>query len=73
MAKYQMYFATQAGWIHFNVDIDEDEALDSVLPDILRELEEDGYGLKSWQEGSGEVVVTWEGRELDVRQYSRVS
>jgi hypothetical protein len=67
MAQYQMYFGTQTGWTNFNVDVDEDEALQSVLPDVLRELEENGYMLRGWQEGSGELVVTWEGRELDLR------
>jgi hypothetical protein len=66
MAQYQMYFATQTGWTNFNVDVDEDEALQSVLPDVLHELEENGYVLQGWQEGSGELVVTWEGRELDL-------
>jgi hypothetical protein len=66
MAQYQMYFATQTGWTNFNVDVDEDEALQSVLPDVLRELEENGYVLQGWHEGSGELVVTWEGRELDL-------
>jgi hypothetical protein len=68
MAQYQMYFSTQRGWTNFNVDIDEDEALQSVLPDVLRELEENGHVLKSWQDGSGDLVVTWEGRELDLRE-----
>ena len=67
MAQYQMYFGTQTGWTNFNVDVDEDEALQSVLPDVLRELEENGYVLQGWYEGSGELVVTWEGRELDLR------
>jgi hypothetical protein len=66
MAQYQMYFATQTGWTNFNVDVDEDEALQSVLPDVLRELEESGYVLQGWREGSGELVVTWEGRDLDL-------
>jgi hypothetical protein len=66
MAQYQMYFGTQNGWTNFNVDIDEDETLQSVLPDVLRELEESGHVLKGWPEGGGELVVTWEGRELDV-------
>jgi hypothetical protein len=66
MAQYQMYFATQTGWTNFNVDVDEDEALRSVLPDVLHELEENGYVLQGWHEGSGELVVTWEGRELDL-------
>jgi hypothetical protein len=66
MAQYQMYFGTQTGWTNFNADVDEDEALHSVLPDVLRELEENGYVLQGWREGSGELVVTWEGRELDL-------
>jgi hypothetical protein len=48
------------------VDIDEDEAPQNVLSDILHELEHEGYTLKGWQEGRGEAVVTWEGRELDL-------
>ena len=66
MPQYQMYFGTQSGWTNFNVDIDEDEVLQSVLSDVLRELEESGHVLKGWQGGSGELVVTWEGRELDL-------
>jgi hypothetical protein len=42
----QMYFGTQAGWTTFEVDINEDETLQSVLPDVLRELEESGHVLK---------------------------
>jgi hypothetical protein len=68
MAQYQMYFGTQSGWTNFNVDIDEDEALQNVLPDVLRELEESGHVLHGWQDGSGELVVTWEGRELDLEK-----
>jgi hypothetical protein len=67
MAQYQMYFGTQSGWTNFNVGVDEDEVLQSVLPDVLRELEENGYVLQGWHEGSGELVVTWEARELDLR------
>jgi hypothetical protein len=66
MAQYQMYFGTQAGWTKFEVDINEDETLQSVLPDVLCELEESGHVLKGWQKGSGDLVVTWEGRELDL-------
>lgn len=65
MPKYQMYFNTQASWVNFNVDIDEDETLETVLPDILHDLEENGYVLEGRQDGKGEVFVTWEGRELD--------
>jgi hypothetical protein len=68
MSRYQMHFETQAGWIDFGVDIEEDEAPQQVLPDILHELEHEGYALQGWQEGSGEAVVTCEGRELDLRQ-----
>jgi hypothetical protein len=65
MPKYQIYFDTEAGWINFDVDIDEDEVLEMVLPDILHDLEQHGYMLEGEQEGKGEVYVRWEGRELD--------
>ncbi len=68
MAKYQVYFDTQAGWKDFRVDIDEDEALDTVLPDILYDLEQSGFTLEGSREGSGDISVTWEGRELDQRR-----
>lgn len=65
MPKYQIYFHTRASWVNFNVDIDEDETLGTVLPDILHDLEEHGHVLKGSEEGRGEVFVTWEGHELD--------
>ena len=65
MAKYQVYFDTQAGWVNFRVDVDEDETLDTVLPDILYDLEQNGFLLQGSREGSGDISVTWEGRELD--------
>jgi hypothetical protein len=68
MAKYQVYFDTQAGWKSFRVDIDEYEALDTVLPDILYDLEQNGCILQGSREGSGDISVTWEGRELDQRR-----
>jgi hypothetical protein len=68
MPRYQMHFETQAGWIDYGVDIDEEETLHSVLPDILHELEHEGYALQGWEEGHGEVVVTAEGRALDAGQ-----
>ena len=68
MAKYQVYFDTQAGWVNFRVDIDEDETLATVLPDILYDLEQNGFILEGSREGSGDISVTWEGRELDQRR-----
>ena len=63
-----MYFNTQAGWKDFNVDLDEHESLETVLQDILHDLKEKGYVLEGGQEGMGNVLVTWEGRELDLRR-----
>ena len=69
MPKYQMYFNTQAGWRDFNVDLDEHESLETVLQDILHDLKEKGYVLEGGgQEGMGNILVTWEGRELDMKR-----
>jgi|ERR1044072_322944 hypothetical protein len=65
MARYKMYFDTEIGLRPFNVDIEADEILNSVLPDILIELEEFGYVLKGWP-SSKDIVVIWEGRELSL-------
>ena len=65
MPRYHMHFETQAGWIDHGVDIDEEETLHSVLPDILHELKHESFALIGWEEGRGEVVVTAEGRALD--------
>jgi hypothetical protein len=59
--KYQMYFDAVKGEMHYNVEIDEDEALESVLSEILYELRERGDMLK----GQGEPQVVWNGRALD--------
>lgn len=69
MPKYQMYFYTQAGWIDFRVDIDEDEPLAAVMPDILNDLQENGYTLEGWRGGVGDVAVTWAQGELDHTRY----
>lgn len=61
MAKYQMYFDTIQGETKYNVDIDEDETLDSVLHEILYDLRERGDVLQ----GDGEPQVVWNGRALD--------
>lgn len=67
MPKYQMYFDTQAGEVHHNVTIDEDEKLADILPDILAEMEErNGHSLRGLSEGMGDPVCYWEGRELDL-------
>ncbi|MFC2173196.1 hypothetical protein ACFLU6_11280 [Acidobacteriota bacterium] len=68
MPKYQIYFDTEAGWQNFTVDIDDDEVLDDVLPDILSELEENGYIMAGWKEGTGNLTVTWEGYEVSMRE-----
>ena len=61
MPKYQMYFDAVKGEMHYNVEIDEDEMLESVLSEILYELRERGDMLK----GQGEPQVVWNGRALD--------
>jgi len=58
--KYQMYFDAVKGEIHYNVEIDENEALEGVLSEILYELRERGDMLKA-----GEPQVIWNGRVLD--------
>ncbi len=68
MATYQIYFDTQAGEQGYDVDIHEDEVLDEVLQDMLRNLSEQGYVLKGVQEGGGNIAVTWEGRELNTSE-----
>jgi len=59
--KYQMYFDAVNGETHYNVEIDDNEALDGVLSEILFELRERGDRLK----GQGEPQVVWNGRALD--------
>lgn len=61
MPKYQMYFDAVSGEVHYNVEIDEGEALESVLTEILYELRERGDLLN----GEGEPQVVWNGRALD--------
>lgn len=66
MPKYQIYFDTQAGEVNHKVTIEEDEAPDEVLRDILAEMEErGGHSLRGWREGLGNPIFKWEGRELD--------
>lgn len=66
MPKYQMFFDTDAGEVYANVDIDDDEILDKVMPELLGQIEKDvGAVLKGWREGVGEPICVWEGRELD--------
>lgn len=66
MPKYQIIFDTNAGEVHAKVQIDEDEALQTVLPELLSQLEEDnGVALKGWREGVGEPSCTLDGQELD--------
>jgi len=59
--KYQMYFDVVKGEVRYNVEIDEGEALEGVLTEILYELRERGDMLK----GEGEPQVVWNGRALD--------
>lgn len=61
-----MHFDTQAGWKLFNVHVDEDETLDDVLPDILREVRDNGYVMEGQRDGQGDIYVTCDGRELDL-------
>jgi len=61
MPKYQMYFDTIKGETKYNVDIDEEEALESVLDEILYDLRERGDILL----GDGEPQVLWSGQSLD--------
>ncbi|MGO9241450.1 MAG: hypothetical protein ACLQBJ_11630 [Bryobacteraceae bacterium] len=61
MPKYQIYFDTIQGEIKFNVDIDEEETLDTTLDEILFDLRERGQVLK----GDGEPQVVWNGQALD--------
>jgi hypothetical protein len=61
MPKYQMLFDTVSGWTKYNVDIDEEEVLDTVLDEILFDLRERGEVLQ----GDGEPQVVWNGQSLD--------
>ena len=61
MPKYQIYFDTVRGERTYNVDVDDSEVLDNVLPDILSELGERGDLLR----GDGEPQVTWSGQTLE--------
>ncbi|MFI5093004.1 MAG: hypothetical protein ACHQIK_06145 [Candidatus Acidiferrales bacterium] len=61
MPKYQMYFDTVKGETHYNVDIDDFEALDGIVSEILSELRERGDVLL----GDGEPQVIWNGESLD--------
>lgn len=61
MPKYQMLFDTVRAEQKFNVDIDEQETLDTTLDEILFELRERGDYLK----GEGQPQVVWNGRSLD--------
>lgn len=61
MPKYQMYFDTVKGEIRYNVDIDDTEALDTVISEILYELRERGDVLQ----GDGDPQVIWNGQALD--------
>jgi hypothetical protein len=56
-----MYFDTIKGETRYNVDIDENETLDTVLDEILYELRERGDLLR----GDGEPQVIWNGQSLD--------
>jgi hypothetical protein len=61
MPKYQVYFDTINGETRYNVDIDDNETIDQVIPDILSELRERGNVLQ----GDGDVQVVWNGQSLD--------
>jgi hypothetical protein len=61
MPKYQMLFDTVRAEQKFNVDIDEQETLDTTLDEILFELRERGDYLK----GEGQPQVIWNSLSLD--------
>ena len=61
MPKYQIYFDTISGEKRYNVDIDENEALETVIGEILYELRERGDVLH----GDGEPQVIWSGQMLE--------
>lgn len=67
MPQYQIYFDTMEGERKYKVDIGDDEALETVINDILVELTENGHVIKGLADGALKVV--WgraEGRELDL-------
>jgi len=64
MPKYQMYFDTVRGETRYNVDIDDEESLATVLEEILYDLRERGDVLQ----GDGEPQVVWSGTALDFGQ-----
>ncbi len=61
MPKYQIIFDTVRAEQKFNVDIDDQETLDTTLDEILFELRERGDYLK----GEGQPQVIWNGMSLD--------
>lgn len=61
MPKYQILFDTLRAERKFNVDIDENETLETTLDEILFELRERGDYLK----GEGQPQVVWNGVSLD--------
>jgi len=61
-----MYFDTKDGWKLFNVEIDEDETLGEVMPNILFEIRDNGCVMEGQPEGSGDIYVTCDGRDLDM-------
>jgi hypothetical protein len=61
MPKYQIYFDTVRGETRYNVDIDDEETLQSVLEEILYDLRERGDVLQ----GDGEPQVVWNGLALE--------
>jgi len=61
MPKYQVYFDTIRGERRYNVDIDDTECLENVIPEILYELRERGDVLH----GDGEPQIIWSGQALD--------
>ncbi|WP_446743871.1 hypothetical protein [Silvibacterium acidisoli] len=61
MPKYQIFFDTLRAERKFNVDVDENETLETTLDEILFELRERGDYLK----GEGQPQVVWNGVSLD--------
>jgi hypothetical protein len=61
MPKYQIFFDTLRAERKFNVDVDDNETLETTLDEILFELRERGDYLK----GEGQPQVVWNGVSLD--------
>ena len=61
MAKYIFNFDAVGSEVSYNVNINDDETLDTIIDEIIFELRERGDTLR----GEGEILLTHEGRKLD--------